>query len=101
MATSDFARFRDCCANTWSAPLASVIRKLEDLFDRRAVGGLAIALFLVTLGVGLTSNVATVEAQACKSGCLRAYNQCRIATNGSSSCDRRFQNCIRRCLRRG
>ncbi|MEO1265715.1 MAG: hypothetical protein AAFV26_08420 [Pseudomonadota bacterium] len=80
--------------------MADFLNMFDKRTGRRVVGGLAVALFVVTLSVGLMSSSGPVAANACKSGCLSAYNQCRIATNGSSSCDRRFQACVRRCLRR-
>ncbi|MCL4766075.1 MAG: hypothetical protein KJZ80_07580 [Hyphomicrobiaceae bacterium] len=38
------------------------------------------------------------QGGACTSDCRAQYNQCRIATKGSSSCDAQFAACMRRCI---
>jgi len=36
-------------------------------------------------------------ADSCGAACRNAYNQCRIATKGSSSCEAQFTSCMQRC----
>ncbi len=52
----------------------------------------------VLVGLALTLN--SRPAFACESNCLAAYNQCRVATNGSPRCDAQFRACMQRCIRR-
>jgi hypothetical protein len=41
-----------------------------------------------------------VAQDSCTSSCRAQWNQCRIATKGSPSCDAQLQACMRGCLRR-
>jgi hypothetical protein len=34
----------------------------------------------------------------CTEACRAQYNQCRIATKGSASCDAQFAACMQRCI---
>ena len=40
------------------------------------------------------------QGNACAASCRSAYNDCRIATKGSASCDAQFQACLQGCVRR-
>ncbi len=46
------------------------------------------------------ASCAFAQGNACATSCRAAYNDCRIATKGSASCDAQFQACMRGCLRR-
>lgn len=62
---------------------------------------LALAALGIMTATGASFFTSTsVQADACKSGCIAAYNRCRIATNGSSRCNAQLQACVRRCIRR-
>ena len=41
---------------------------------------------------------ALAQSSSCRSTCLAQYNQCRIATKGSSSCDAQYQACLQGCV---
>jgi hypothetical protein len=76
---------------------------MEPTLPRRRSQYLAMAAIVAAvLLVGAASQPACVQAQSasCRSICLAQYNQCRIATKGSSSCDRRYQACLQRCVSR-
>jgi hypothetical protein len=38
------------------------------------------------------------QSGACTDNCRAQYNQCRIATKGSPSCDAQFAACMQRCI---
>ncbi|MEM1307831.1 MAG: hypothetical protein AAGG99_09915 [Pseudomonadota bacterium] len=65
-----------------------------------AVRALVLVVALAGVSVVASGGANRAEANACNSGCLSRYNQCRISTNNSPSCGRQFQACVRRCLRR-
>jgi hypothetical protein len=68
-------------------------------FAALAVAGLV--LLAVAGGTGIAVTGATpAAANACNSGCLAAFNRCRIRTNNSPSCRAQLQACVRRCIRR-
>ena len=60
----------------------------------------AIALASTTLLAGLAgeSGCATAQSSSCRSICLSQYNQCRITTKGSPSCDAQYQSCLQACI---
>jgi hypothetical protein len=68
------------CSRTWT--LAAV--------------GVAAAL---VAGLGLVP-VEQVAADSCGAACRNSYNQCRIATKGSSSCESQFTSCMQGCRRK-
>jgi hypothetical protein len=45
-----------------------------------------------------TAGVTLAQSGACTSACRAQYNQCRIATKGSPSCDAQFAACMQRCI---
>ena len=57
--------------------------------------GVAILAALIAIGVGSSDRVA---AGSCGSGCRSAYNQCRISTKGSASCEIAFTRCMQSCI---
>lgn len=38
------------------------------------------------------------QANSCQQSCRAAWNQCRIATKGSASCDAQLQSCMQACI---
>jgi hypothetical protein len=64
----------------------------------RALGTVAIA-GAVLVGAGLVS-IDQAAADGCAARCRSAYNQCRIATKGSSSCEAAFTRCMQGCRKR-
>jgi hypothetical protein len=72
-----------------------------DVLERRmiwALGVVAVAL-AVLAGAGLIS-IERAAADGCAASCRSAYNQCRIATKGSSSCEAEFTRCMQSCRRK-
>jgi len=63
-----------------------------------ALATLAVAAALLA-GFGLVS-IDRAAANSCGAACRNAYNQCRIATKGSSSCEAEYTNCVQRCRKR-
>ena len=59
------------------------------------LGGLAIVAALLAIGIGSSDRVA---AGSCGAGCKSAYNQCRISTKGSPSCEIAFTRCMQSCI---
>ncbi len=55
---------------------------------------------LAVLIVDSNSSCALAQGNACASTCRSAYNDCRIATKGSSSCDAQYQACLQSCVKR-
>jgi hypothetical protein len=58
-------------------------------------GGVVVLAALIAIGVGSSDRVA---AGSCGSGCKSAYNQCRISTKGSASCEIAFTRCMQSCI---
>lgn len=56
---------------------------------------LAVAAMLIAIGVGSSDRVV---AGSCGAGCKSAYNQCRISTKGSASCEIAFTRCMQSCI---
>lgn len=56
---------------------------------------IAVAVAVVAIWSGIAG---TAEANSCQQSCRAAWNQCRIATKGSSSCDAQLQSCMQACL---
>jgi hypothetical protein len=40
------------------------------------------------------------SANQCGAKCRNAYNQCRITTKGSPTCETAFTSCMQRCIKR-
>lgn len=60
-----------------------------------ALAAVAVAAALVA-GLGLVP-VEKVAADSCGAACRNAYNQCRIQTKGSQSCESQFTRCMQHC----
>ena len=72
------------------------------MIDRRSLWALAAGAVVAALLAG-SSLVATHPAEAeggCGESCRSAYNQCRIATKGSPSCEAAFTGCMQTCIKR-
>ena len=73
-----------------------------NVIDRRSLWALA-AVAVVAALLAVSGLVATRPAEAeggCGESCRRAYNQCRIATKGSSTCEAAFTSCMHTCIKR-
>jgi hypothetical protein len=73
-----------------------------NVIDRRSLWALA-AVAVVAALLAVSGLVATRPAEAeggCGESCRAAYNQCRIATKGSSACEAAFTGCMQRCIKR-
>lgn len=68
----------------------------ENRLLRMGLAALAFWLGLLTLAGDSTCVLA--ESPSCRSACLAQYNQCRISSKGSPSCDVQYQACLRGCL---
>jgi hypothetical protein len=66
-----------------------------------AAGLFVIAAFaaLAVLFTDANASCALAQGNACASSCRSAYNDCRISTKGSSSCDAQYQACLRSCVK--
>jgi hypothetical protein len=73
-----------------------------NVIDRRSLWALA-AVAVVAALLAVSGLVATRPAEAeggCGESCRSAYNQCRIATKGSSTCEATFTSCMQTCIKR-
>ncbi len=59
------------------------------------MSGLAVLAILLAVSFGTSDRVA---AGACGAGCKNQYNQCRISTKGSPSCEIAFTRCMQSCI---
>jgi len=73
-----------------------VVRKL--LILAMISGGLALTSGGLARSVPLSAEVKLAQGGSCTASCRRQYNQCRISTKGSPSCDAQFAACMRRCI---
>ncbi len=46
----------------------------------------------------LAAEMKLAQGGSCTASCRAQYNQCRISTKGSPSCDAQFAACMRRCI---
>lgn len=58
----------------------------------------SLRLAIVAGGLGLALAATEAGANSCQQSCRAAWNQCRIATKGSPSCDAQLQACMASCL---
>jgi hypothetical protein len=59
---------------------------------------LALVALVLSGAAPETADVTVVQSGACTAACRAQYNQCRIATKGSPSCDAQFAACMQRCI---
>jgi hypothetical protein len=77
-------------------------RREIDVVDRKSFWALAAGAIAAAL-LAVSGLVATGPADAeggCGESCRAAYNQCRIATKGSSACEAAFTSCMQQCIKR-
>lgn len=61
-------------------------------------------LFIALISGGLAGSAPSAaemmvaQSSGCAESCRAQYNQCRISTKGSPSCDAQFAACMRRCI---
>lgn len=70
------------------------------MLERSMTWGLAGAIGAAVLAALALVSVDRVTAGDCGSGCRDAYNQCRISTKGSPSCESKFTSCMQGCIRK-
>ena len=58
----------------------------------------ALALAAALAGLPGEPSCAVAQSSTCRSTCLAQYNQCRISTKGSPSCDAQYQSCLQSCV---
>ena len=75
-------------------------RRENELVDRAnllalAAGAVAAAFLAAVMFFG------PAEAEGgCGASCAHAYNQCRIQTKGSASCEKQYSSCLQGCRNR-
>ena len=64
------------------------------------IAGAALVLCAALLGLAGDSGAVWAQSQSasCRGMCLAQYNQCRIATKGSPTCDAQYQSCLQACI---
>jgi hypothetical protein len=70
------------------------------LLGRKLNSGLFAAVALAALVAGGLIMSNRVSANQCGASCRNAYNQCRISTKGSPSCEAAFTACMQSCIRK-
>lgn len=63
-----------------------------------AIGAALVIGLILTLGV--LNSATPAEAGQCGVSCRNAYNQCRMSTKGSPSCEVAFTRCMQSCIKR-
>jgi hypothetical protein len=63
-----------------------------------APGAVAVAAALL-VGFGMVW-IGPAAADGCAASCRSAYNQCRISTKGSPSCEGQFTSCMQSCRKK-
>lgn len=58
----------------------------------------AAAATVALMGLAGDTTCGFAQSSSCRSVCLQQYNQCRINTKGSPSCDAQYQTCLRACV---
>lgn len=76
-------------------------REIGQVVDSRMTGALvrAVVCAMLLAGAGLLGT-APASAASCGAKCKQAFNQCRISTKGSPSCDKQFTKCMQGCIKR-
>lgn len=66
-----------------------------------SLAALAAALAIgAALALEIFGAVTPAEAGQCGASCRNAYNQCRMSTKGSPSCEVAFTRCMQSCIKR-
>ena len=69
-----------------------------NVVDRNRMWALVVAA-AVLAGAGLVAAGPADAEGGCAENCRHAYNQCRIQTKGSPSCEGQFTSCMQGCRR--
>ena len=74
-------------------------REIGQVVDSRMTSGLVRAAICAVLmaGIGLLGT-GSASAASCGAQCKKAFNDCRISTKGSPTCDEQFTRCMQRCI---
>jgi len=72
-------------------------RKLTWSLMSIAAAAIAVVAAVTILGLAASERA---SANQCGANCRNAYNQCRISTKGSSSCEAAFTRCMQSCIRK-
>lgn len=64
----------------------------EGSFSRCRTLMVVVAVLMATVAVPVAF------ANSCQQSCRAQWNQCRIATKGSSNCDAQLQACMQACI---
>lgn len=67
------------------------------MLGRRLNWALMVGFAVLAIGIGASQRAV---AGACGAGCKNEYNQCRISTKGSPSCEAAFTRCMQSCILR-
>jgi len=59
----------------------------------------AVVCAVLLAGVGQFA-APSATAASCGAQCKKAFNQCRISTKGSPSCDKEFTKCMQGCIKK-
>ena len=87
------------CISVSTVRKRAASRRENELVDRAnllalAAGAVAAAFLAVTY-------FGPAEAEGgCGGSCAHAYNQCRIETKGSASCEKQYSSCLQSCRNR-
>jgi hypothetical protein len=76
-------------------------REIGQVVDSRMTWALVRVVVCAVLlaGAGLLG-IGPASAASCGAQCKQAFNQCRISTKGSPSCDEQFTKCMQGCIKR-
>ncbi|MDH4982245.1 hypothetical protein [Hyphomicrobium sp. D-2] len=68
---------------------------------RASIAALGAALVIgLVLALDILGAATPAEAGQCGVSCRNAYNQCRMSTKGSPSCEVAFTRCMQSCIKR-
>jgi len=81
------------------APVRAFRRgEIGQVIDSRMTWMLVRCAVCVVLLAGISLlGPASASAASCGAQCKKAFNQCRISTKGSPSCDKQFTKCMQGC----
>jgi hypothetical protein len=67
-------------------------------FARSLLLSLSLATVAAGVAASLESQPAVAQSASCQQSCRAQWNQCRISTKGSSSCDASLHSCLQSCV---
>jgi hypothetical protein len=68
------------------------------VIDVRAAMFALVAGLSTAFAIVIADSRHPAEANSCQQSCRAQWNQCRIATKGSSSCDAQLRACMQSCI---